>query len=147
VQASAAQVVAVPAATPQRLTATVIDLLLLGTINVVVLYLTLALTGLSMREIAVLPLVPLVAFLALLDGGYLVAFIAAGGQTIGKMVVGIRVTDAEGHRVELPQALLRAIGCGISLATVGLGYLPAFTAADRRALQDRIAGTRVVSAR
>ena len=90
---------------------------------------------------------PFAAFLLLLNGGYLVAFTAAGGQTIGKMVTGIRVMNDDYQRVDLTSALLRAGGCVVSLLTAGLGFLPVFFSADGRALQDRMAGTRVVRAR
>ena len=136
-----------PAPAGRRLTAALIDLTLLGTINVVVLYLTLAMTGLSREQMALLPILPIVTFFLILDGGYLVAFIAASGQTIGKMIVGIRVLGDDGRRVDIAGALLRACGCAVSVLTAGVGYLPAFIASDGRALQDRISGTRVVSAR
>lgn len=137
----------VPASSTRRILACVIDLALLGAIDVIVVYLTLALAGLNIDQIDVLPVTPIVAFFAILDGGYLVAFIAASGQTIGKMVTGIRVLADGGGRVDISGAVLRSIGCGVSLLTAGLGYLPAFISQDRRALQDRISGTRVVSAR
>jgi uncharacterized RDD family membrane protein YckC len=91
--------------------------------------------------------VPLLLFFVILDGGYLVAFIAASGQTIGKMVTHLRVMRDDGRRVDVGGAVLRAAGCGLSLLTAGLGYLPAFITADGRALQDRLSKTRVVSAR
>jgi uncharacterized RDD family membrane protein YckC len=136
-----------PASAAARLMAAIIDVTLLGAINAVVVYLTLALSGLTVDEIRVLPVAPVLGFLAILDGGYLIAFIAASGQTIGKMITGIRVMSEDGRRVEIGGAVLRAAGCGVSLLTAGLGYLPAFLTSDRRALQDRISGTRVVSAR
>jgi uncharacterized RDD family membrane protein YckC len=138
---------AAAATASRRLLATLIDIALLGSINAAVLYLTLALSGLTFNDLGVLPLMPIAAFFAILDGGYLIAFVAASGQTIGKMIAGIRVTRDDGERVDFAVAALRAVGCGISLLTAGLGYLPAFLTADRRALQDRISGTRVVSAR
>ena len=46
------------------------------------------------REFGMLPKVPLVAFLLVQNVGYLVAF-TAGGQTLGKMAVGIRIVTAE----------------------------------------------------
>ncbi len=94
---------------------------------------------------------PLVAFLGLLNGGYFVAFIAAGGQTIGKMAAGIKVVPAEGEgawtdRVPLGTAFLRAAACLVSLAPAGAGLLPALLTADHRAVHDRLAHTRVVKA-
>jgi hypothetical protein len=48
--------------------------------------------------------------------------------------------------VPLAQAVIRAAAIFVSLAPAGLGFLPALLAADRRALHDRIAGTKVVDA-
>lgn len=136
-----------PAASLPRLLASVIDIVLLGAINAAVVYLTLALAGLDTAQIRVLPFLPIAAFFVILDGGYLVAFIAASGQTIGKMLTGVKVVRDDGGRVDIQGAFVRAMGCGVAVLTAGLAYLPAFLTTDRRALQDRIAGTRVISAR
>jgi uncharacterized RDD family membrane protein YckC len=127
-----------------RLAGTLIDGVLLGAIDAGVLYFTLAIASLSFDEVAKLPLIPLVAFLLILDGGYLIAFTTAGGQTIGKMLTGTRVMGDDGRRVDSAGAVLRTFGCFLSIATLGIGYLPVFLSAERRTLQDRIAGTRVV---
>ena len=127
-----------------RTLALAIDGLLLAAIDAGVLYFTLAIAGLSFAELRLLPPIPLAAFLLILDGGYLITFTTAGGQTIGKMLTGIRVMGDDGQRVDTAGAVLRAFGCLITLGTVGLGYLPVFFSADGRALHDRIAGTRVV---
>jgi len=127
-----------------RLVATLIDLLLLSAIDAGVLYLTLAIAGLPIQQVALIPPIPLGAFFLMMNGGYLIVFTAASGQTLGKMVTRIRVMGDDGNRVDLTGAVLRAAGCGVSLLTLGLGYLPAFVGPERRALQDRIAGTRVV---
>ena len=131
-----------------RLAAMLFDLLLLGGIDAAIIYLTLAIAGLTLTQanVAELPIVPTAAFLLLLNGGYLVAFTTAGGQTIGKMLTGIRVMTEEGTRVDLGRAVLRAGGCLLSLFTAGLAYLPALFSTDARALHDRLAGTRVVRA-
>jgi uncharacterized RDD family membrane protein YckC len=116
-----------------------------------VLYFTLKICELSFAEWPRLPLAPLMAFLLLLNGGYLATFIAAGGQTIGKMATGIRVipgdTDAGATaRVPLGQAIVRAACYGISVLLAGLGFLPAAIGPEYRALHDRLADTRVVKA-
>jgi uncharacterized RDD family membrane protein YckC len=130
-----------------RIAAAAIDLVIVGGIDAAVIYFTLAIAGLTVDDAAIIPRIPMAAFLVLLNGGYLVAFVAASGQTIGKMVTGIRVMRDDGGRVDIAGAALRAAGCAVSLLTAGLGYLPAFVTADGRALHDRLAGTRVVPAR
>jgi uncharacterized RDD family membrane protein YckC len=132
-----------------RLLAAAVDALILGSITAVVLHFTLQLTRLSVEDIALLPKVPLVTFLLMLNGGYFVAFIAAGGQTVGKMATGIRVVpvDPEGRpfqRVPLGQAVLRVAGYSLSLLSAGIGYLPALVGRERRAIHDRLADTRVI---
>lgn len=141
-----------PAPGGRRLGAAIIDLLLVGGIDAAVLYFTLRLAGLDSAEFFTLPLVPLAAFLLLINGGYFVMFTAATGQTIGKMAMGLRVvgTAPAGvihDRVTFGRAVLRTAGYLASLLPAGLGFLPAFIGPrDRRALHDRLAETRVVRA-
>ena len=141
-----------PAATVgARLAGGAVDLLLLGGIDVAVLYFTLRICDLTFGETLALPLVPLMAFFLLLNGGYLAAFVAASGQTIGKMAAGTRVVSAdpaarENDRVSMEQAVLRAAASVVSAVPLGLGFLPALFSSDRRALHDRLADTRVVKA-
>jgi uncharacterized RDD family membrane protein YckC len=130
-----------------RIIASLIDLVLIASIDAAVLYFTLAVAGLPPGEIGALPPVPLAAFLILLNGGYLIAFTVAGGQTVGKMATGLVVIGDDGRRVDIAGAALRAAGCGLSLATLGAGYLPAFLTASRRALHDRLARTQVIRVR
>jgi uncharacterized RDD family membrane protein YckC len=127
-----------------RLASALMDLMLLGAIDAAVLYLTLAIAGLSFADVRVIPLIPMAAFLLLLNGGYLVAFTAANGQTIGKMLTNIRVVGRDGGRVDVAGAVIRAAGVLLSLIPIGLPYVAVFASAHRRALHDRLAGTRVV---
>lgn len=134
-----------------RLVGGAVDLLLLGAIDLLVLYFTLRICDLSFAQTLTLPMAPLLAFLAMLNGGYLAAFVAASGQTIGKMAVGTRVVSADpgprfGERVTFEQAVLRAAASVISTLPLGLGFLPACFGGERRALHDRLADTRVVKA-
>jgi uncharacterized RDD family membrane protein YckC len=141
---SAAPAPLVIASAVRRIAASAVDFLLVAAVDVAVLYFTLAVTGLSLIDIFVIPAVPMLAFLMLLNGGYLVAFIAASGQTIGKMLTGIRVVNHDGGRVDVPGALLRAAGVLLAVVTFGLPYLPVLVSGEKRALHDRLAGTRVI---
>jgi uncharacterized RDD family membrane protein YckC len=126
-----------------------IDLAIMGCIDALVIYLTLRATGLEPSGIWRLPKIPLVGFLMLLNGGYLVLFTAAGGQTIGKMATGIRVVPQDpalGHRVPFATAVVRAVTYAVSLLPAGLGFLPILFSPDGRALHDRLADTRVIKA-
>jgi uncharacterized RDD family membrane protein YckC len=129
-----------------RVGAGLIDLLLLVGIDAAVLYLTLKVTGLqsTLEDLLVLPTVPFVGFLALLAFGYVAAFTVAGGQTIGKMVLNLRVIGDDGRPIDAAGGMLRALGCMLVPVTFGLSYLPALFTSDHRAIHDRLAGTRVV---
>jgi uncharacterized RDD family membrane protein YckC len=133
-----------------RIGAALIDLALLGGIDVMVLYFTLKICDLTFGELWLLPAAPLLSFLLLLDGGYLATFVAAGGQTIGKMATGIRVVPADpaarlSERVTFGHAIVRAVAFFVATLPAGLGLLPALFG-DHRGLHDRLADTRVVKA-
>jgi uncharacterized RDD family membrane protein YckC len=68
---------------------------------------------------------------------------ALGGQTIGKMLVGIRVVVGDGEPPPVGTALLRFLGYFASGGIVALGFVMAGLRHDKRALHDLIAGTRV----
>ena len=130
-----------------RVGAGVIDLVLLAGIDAAVLFLTLRIAGLqtTLEDLRVIPIVPFVGFLLILAFGYLAAFTVAGGQTIGKMVLKLRVIGDDGRPLDAAGGVLRAVGCMLVPATLGLSYVPALFSSDHRAVHDRLAGTRVVS--
>jgi uncharacterized RDD family membrane protein YckC len=66
------------------------------------------------------------------------------GQTLGKMLVGVRVMGVDGSLLSFGAALLRFIGYFASLGTLGLGFIMAGLRRDKRALHDLLAGSRVV---
>jgi len=129
-----------------RFIAVVIDLLILAVIDVVVVYFTLQICGVSLDDVGILPKGPLIAFLLVQNGGYLVAF-TAGGQTLGKMAAGIRVIASESTQpLDLGRAFLRTAMWVLLAVPAGLGFITALFNRDRRGLHDRFAGTRVVRA-
>ena len=89
-------------------------------------------------------MLPLVLFLLLLKASYFCVFTAFGGQTVGKMAMGIRVVGEDEQDVNPSRAVQRTLAALASVATVGLGFAPVLLGGDRRALHDRVAGTRVV---
>jgi uncharacterized RDD family membrane protein YckC len=134
-----------PAAPPAlRGLAAAIDVALLAAIDLIVVYFTLRMCGLTWAEIGLVPKVPFGVFLLLVNGGYLAAFTAAGGQTIGKMAFGLKVVGHADLPVSGGLAVLRALGCLVSAASLGLGFLPALVGDGGRAIEDRLADTRVV---
>jgi uncharacterized RDD family membrane protein YckC len=83
------------------------------------------------------------AFRFLASPCYFVFLHWARGQTFGKMAFHIRVVSREGGPLSFGQAALRHLGSWLSAAILGIGYLVAAFRADKRALHDLIAGTRV----
>jgi len=129
-----------------RFLAVVIDLLILMVIDAAVIYFTMQICGVDVKDIDVLPKGPLLAFLFVQNSGYLVAF-TAGGQTLGKMAVGIRVVpDGDGSSLDLARAFLRTLMWLLLAVPAGLGFATALFSRDHRGLHDRFAGTRVVRA-
>jgi uncharacterized RDD family membrane protein YckC len=128
-----------------RAGAAVIDHVILGAVDAAVIYFTLRIAGVTAEDWRLLPPAPLAAFLVLVKCAYFAAFTAVGGQTIGKMARGIRVVADDERPLDLLRALQRTLAGLVSSLPLGLGYLPALVAGDRRALHDRIARTRVVA--
>jgi uncharacterized RDD family membrane protein YckC len=132
------------AAVASRFVAVVIDLMILAVVDAIVIYFTMQICGLGFDELGLLPKGPLLAFLLVQNGGYLVAF-TAGGQTLGKMAAGIRVVPASSEStLDLGRALLRTSMWMVLAIPAGLGFLTAVLSRDHRGLHDRFAGTRVV---
>jgi uncharacterized RDD family membrane protein YckC len=132
-----------------RLAAAGIDALLLGGIGAVVLFATLRVCGLGIADLTVLPIVPLATFLLLVTVGYLLMFTIASGQTVGKMIMGIRVVgaiaDDRGPALSVKQAAYRELLSLPLVIAFGAGYVPAVFGRGQ-AVHDRLAETRVVRA-
>jgi uncharacterized RDD family membrane protein YckC len=130
----------------RRVIAAAVDSIILLAIDVVVIYFTMQICGVSIGEFAILPKGPLVAFLVVQNVGYLVAF-TAGGQTLGKMLAAIKVVSEDTDvALDLGCALKRTMMWLVLAFPAGLGLLSALFDRDHRGLHDRFAGTRVVRA-
>jgi len=134
----------VAAGIPARIIAVVIDVMILAAVDALVVYFTLQICNLTTADLALLPRGPLIAFLLVQNGGYLVVF-TAGGQTLGKMAAGIRVIPASpDDSLDVGQAFVRELLWVLLAVPAGLGFVSALFSSDRRGLHDRLAGTRVV---
>ena len=76
---------------------------------------------------------------------YHTVLVGGCGQTLGKMLMGVAVVRRDGTPAGYGRALLRCIGGGLCLLTLGLGRLPALFTRERRGLPDLVAGTRPIS--
>ncbi len=78
---------------------------------------------------------------------YFVAMTLSQGATVGKMILRLKVVSADGGSLTVWQLILReAVGRYLSAAILFIGYLMAVPDAQKRALHDRIADTRVIYA-
>lgn len=75
---------------------------------------------------------------------YSVLFWAWQGTTLGGIVCNLRVTRADGKRVEFVDALVRGLGGVLSVAALGIGFLWILRDPEHQAWHDKIAGTIVV---
>jgi len=69
---------------------------------------------------------------------------AVSGKTLGMAIFGLQVVTKEGAPIGGRAAALRTIGLGITLLTLGIGFLGIVYQRERRALNDFVAGTAVV---
>lgn len=65
--------------------------------------------------------------------------------TLGKKVVGIKVTDLNGQRISFWRALARDLAKYISNVTLGIGYVMCIWTQHKQCLHDKIAGCLVVT--
>ena len=137
---------AAPSGAGARLGAALIDQAILLAIDAAVIYFTLRMVAVPASEWRLLPAVPLLAFLGLLTFAYFCAFTAVGGQTIGKMALGIRVVTDDNAAVDGACAVRRTMA-GVAALVLGLGFIPALFGSERRAFHDRVAHTRVIALR
>ena len=133
----------------QRLAAAALDGVLLGAIGSVALWATLRVTGAGIASFGTDAIVAFLIFLGGVSVAYLLMFTAAGGQTVGKMLMGLRVVgdtvDSIDEHLTMAQAALRAVLAPLSVLALGLGWLPALFGRGL-ALHDRLAHTRVIRA-
>ena len=76
---------------------------------------------------------------------YHTVLVGGCGQTVGRMLLGIAVVRRDGAPAGYGRALLRCLGGGLCVLTLGLGRLPVLFTRERRGLPDLLAGTRPIS--
>ncbi|MCS7079104.1 MAG: RDD family protein [Chloracidobacterium sp.] len=82
---------------------------------------------------------------ALIAGMYLFGTVTVAGQTFGMMYMGLRVVSIyEDHELTAVQALLRTIGCGVSLLPLGAGFLWVLIDRNQRGWHEYVSATQLV---
>ncbi len=66
------------------------------------------------------------------------------GTTVGGIICNLRIVRVDGREVDWPTAIVRALGCFLSLIAVGLGFIWIAIDPERQGWHDKIAGTLVV---
>ncbi len=84
------------------------------------------------------------SFILIVVAGYGAVMWKLKGTTIGGIVCGLKVVRLDGREVDWATAIVRALGCFLSLAVVGLGFLWVAIDDDKQSWHDKIAGTTVV---
>jgi uncharacterized RDD family membrane protein YckC len=66
------------------------------------------------------------------------------GTTIGGIICGLKVVRLDDRPLDWPTAIVRALGCFLSLAPAGIGFLWVIFDNEKQSWHDKIAGTTVV---
>jgi len=144
-----------------RLLAAIIDGVLLGIVNIIILVPFLGLVGLTAAAHAsdvdvdsggaglmiALMSTYLISMLAVAVAGWLYFALmesSARGATLGKMALGLRVVDINGNRIGFGRASGRYFGKIVSSAIFGIGYIMAAFTQQKQALHDIMASCLVV---
>jgi uncharacterized RDD family membrane protein YckC len=84
-------------------------------------------------------------------GGILLALAVYGavmwkhkGTTIGGIVCGLKVVRIDQREIDWATAIVRALGCFLSMIVAGLGFIWVAFDDDKQSWHDKIAGTTVV---
>jgi pSer/pThr/pTyr-binding forkhead associated (FHA) protein/uncharacterized RDD family membrane protein YckC len=142
-----------PAGPGPRILAAIVDGVLVGLIEAVVVG-PLAWFAMSRQRtdeggasvsLPILMSLGLLAVSFVLGAAYHVTFWALRGATPGKGWAGLEVTGEDGSRLGWGRSLARGVGYALSAASLGFGFLMIFFGG--LGLHDRIAGTRVVQQR
>jgi uncharacterized RDD family membrane protein YckC/predicted flap endonuclease-1-like 5' DNA nuclease len=100
-------------------------------------------TFISTALCAVIQWVPLWA--SILTGPlYFTFLVTAGGQTVGKYIMGVRVVRLDGQPLTYQNAVMRWVGYIVSVLPLGAGFFWVVFDDRRRSFHDHIAGTCVV---
>ena len=134
-----------------RFGAVVIDTVVLGLAGVILAIITaIAIVLVSPDTFLDTLLSPVFAILSqivmnILSAAYFVFMHSSSKQaTLGKMAMGLKVTDLDGERIGVGKSFLRLIGTFVSAVLLMIGYLMVAFTERKQGLHDKIAGTLVV---
>lgn len=142
----------------KRFVAYIIDGIILGALELVIFLPLLGIIGvgaLTMRDFDEPPLGFVFAFLSAYLAAIFLMVVAAWlyfalmeskkGATLGKMALGIIVTDMSGNMISFGRASGRYFAKIVSSLTLGIGYIIAGFTQQKQALHDILAGCLVIN--
>ena len=130
----------------ERAAAALCDALVLLALGATLLTVASSATGRTMAQILTNSGVWLGLAWALFAVGYSIFFVGTCGQTVGRMVMKLRVIRSDQFTVGFDRATIRLGAFLVSVLPLGAGLLPALRDPQRRTLHDRLSKTRVVKA-
>jgi len=130
----------------ERAAAALCDLLVLTAIGAALVGAAASGTELPFRQVLVEETLWLGLTWAIFAIGYSVFLVGSCGQTIGRMVMRLRVVGADQFSVGFDRAALRLAAWVLSALPLLAGMIPALKDPQRRGLHDRLSHTRVVKA-
>jgi len=144
----------------KRFVAALIDGFLLGIVNFIIFIPVIGLMGLgAVTDVGENPEAS-AGLVAAAIGAYTLSFLAVGaagwlyftlmessekGATLGKMALGIRVTDMNGNKISFGRATGRYFGKIVSAMILYIGFIMAGFTQQKQALHDIMAGCLVVN--
>ncbi len=130
----------------ERAAAALCDLLVLTAIGAALVGAAASGTGLPFRQVLADNAFLLFVTWSIFAVGYSVFLVGACGQTIGRMVMRLRVVGDEQFSVGFDRAAIRLAAWVVSALPLLAGMLPALRDPQLRGLHDRLSRTRVVKA-
>ena len=130
----------------ERAAAALCDMLILIAIGAALVGTASSGTGLSSRQILAEEMLGLGLTWTIFIIGYSVFFVGSCGQTIGRMVMQLRVVGNDQFSVGFNRASIRLFTWILSALPLLAGMIPALRDPERRGLHDRLSRTRVVKA-
>lgn len=98
----------------------------------------------SLVFLLIFSFVSLLVWPLLLSAFYFIVLHSFGGQTLGKVFMGIMVVSDEGRMLSLGASFLRLVGYLLSIMPLGAGFLWAAVDRQHAAWHDKLACSRVI---
>jgi len=130
-----------------RLTAIIIDLVIISSISIISLIFGLSLIDQELNiydSKTIILFAPALLGLLLISSSYFILLHGFSGKSIGKIILGLKIINREGKTIDYWGAFIRWIGYFLSLGFIFIGFLWALIDKDSQTWHDKLAKTYVV---